>query len=83
MLQEIDIYYQLGKRIIYLRKKRKMSSLDLAIAADINRNYLSDLERGQRNPTLKILRKIAIALNVDLSDLFEGISDYMVDKNKR
>ena len=83
MLQEIDIYYQLGKRIIYLRKKRKMSSLDLAVAADINRNYLSDLERGQRNPTLKILRKIAIALNIDLSDLFAGISDYMVDKNKR
>lgn len=83
MFQEIDIYHQLGKRIVYLRKKRKLSSLELASIAEVNRNYLSDLERGQRNPTLKILRKIAIALNVDLSDLFAGISDYMVDKNKR
>jgi len=83
MFQEIDIYHQLGKRIVYLRKKRKLSSLELASIAEVNRNYLSDLERGQRNPTLKVLRKIAIALNVDLSDLFAGISDYMVDKNKR
>ena len=76
MIKTIDIYHQLGKRIVYLRTKKKMSSLDLAIVADVNRNYLNDVENGRRNPTLKILRKIAIALEIDLSELFVGIRDY-------
>lgn len=76
MAAGIDIYYQLGKRIVYLRKKKKMYCLDLALAADMNRNYLNDLENGRRNPTLKVLRKIAIALEIDLSELFIGIRDY-------
>ncbi len=71
-----NIYKQLGQRIVYLRKQKNMSSLDLALEAEINKNYLSDLENGRRNPSLKILRKIAIALQISLSDLFEGIRDY-------
>ena len=76
MISSIDIYHQLGKRIVYLRNKKKMSSLDLSLEAGINRNYLNDLENGRRNPTLKILKKIAIALEIDLSELFSGIRDY-------
>ena len=60
-----------------------MSILDLALEADINRNYLSDLENGRRNPTLKILRKIAIALEIDLSTLFLGIRDYYLPSDKK
>ena len=39
------------------------------------RNYLGDLERGVRNPTLIILNKIAKALEIDLAVLFEGIKE--------
>ena len=78
---DADIYKQLGKRIVYLRKKKKMSSLDLSLVSGINKNYLSDLENGRRNPTLKILRRIAIALDIDLSELFAGIRDYTITKD--
>ena len=78
---DADIYKQLGKRIVYLRKKKKMSSLDLALDSGVNKNYLSDLENGRRNPTLKVLRKIAIALDIDLSELFTGIRDYTITKD--
>ena len=78
----IDIYHQLGKRIVHLRKQRKLSSLDLALDAGVNKNYLSDLENGRRNPTLKVLRKIAIALDIDLTELFAGIRDYSISKDK-
>ena len=64
-MNNIDIYHQLGKRIAYLRKQRKMSSLTLAL-------------EGKRNPSLKVLRKIAIALDIDLSELFVGIRDYLL-----
>lgn len=64
---------QLGKRIEYLRTRKGWSQLTLALEANLNRNYLSDLERGKRNPTIKVLEKLALALSVDLATLFKGI----------
>ncbi len=72
----MNIYEQLGKRITFLRKQKKMSQLTLAYEAEINKNYISDLERGRRNPTLMILNKISIALDVDMATLLQGIIDY-------
>ena len=69
----MTINKQLGYRIRYLRQEKNWSIEDLALEAGINRNYLSDLERGTRNPTLAILNKIAVALGIDLNVLFEGI----------
>lgn len=76
----MDIFEQLGKRIAYLRKERKMSQLSLALEADINKNYLCDLENGKRNPTLLILNKIAVALGINLSILFQGIEDFTLEE---
>lgn len=70
---DIDANYELGKRIQYLRSNRKMSQEDLALECDINKNYLSDLERGCRNPTVKVLAKIARGLGISLSELFKGV----------
>lgn len=72
----MDINKQLGMRIKYLRKIKKLSQEDLALEACINKNYLSDLERGERNPTLKILEKIAQALGINLQELFKGIETF-------
>ena len=69
----MTIYHQLGMRIRYLRKNKKMSQLDLSLEAGLNKNYISDLEKGRRNPTILVLNKIAVALNIDLATLFKGI----------
>ena len=69
----MTINKQLGARIRYLRTQKNMTIEDLALEAEINRNYLSDLERGTRNPTVVVLNKIAKALEINLSTLFEGI----------
>ena len=71
----MTINKQLGYRIRYLRQQKGMSIEALALEAEINRNYLGDLERGVRNPTLIILNKIAKALDIDLPTLFEGIKE--------
>ena len=68
-----EINKQLGKRIQYLRKRRGMSQEDLALECKINKNYLSDMERGTRNPTIKILEKVSKGLNISLEELFRGI----------
>ena len=64
---------QLGMRIKYLRKRLKWSQEDLALNSNINKNYISDLENGRRNPSLDILERIAIAFNISLEELFKGI----------
>ena len=69
----MTINKQLGARIRYLRQQKNWSMEDLALEAAINRNYLCDLERGSRNPTVNVLNRIAKALDINLSTLFEGI----------
>lgn len=69
----MTINKQLGARIRYLRQQKNMTIEELALEAEINRNYLCDLERGTRNPTVLVLNKIAKALDINLSTLFEGI----------
>lgn len=64
---------QLGMRIKYLRGERKWSQEDLALEANVNKNYICDLENGRRNPSLEILERIAVAFGISLSELFKGI----------
>ena len=69
----MNILIQLGKRIAYLRKLKKMSQLDLSLESNVNKNYISDLEKGRRNASVMVLNRIAEALEIDLSTLFKGI----------
>ena len=59
----------LGKRIRHLRKARSMTQEELAVASDIGVKYLSRIERGDTNVTVRLLDRIAAALNVETADL--------------
>ena len=50
-----------------------MSQDDLAVAAKLSRNYISDIERGVRNPSLLALIGLSRALRVPLRDLFAEV----------
>ena len=69
----MNILIQLGKRIAYLRRMKRMSQLDLSLESNVNKNYISDLEKGRRNPSVMVLNRIAEALEIDLATLFKGI----------
>jgi len=58
-----------GRAVIRLRKRRKISQEKLAQLAGINRTYMGDVERGERNLALQNMEKIANALGVKLSQL--------------
>lgn len=64
---------RLGERIIKLRKVLNWPQEELAFRANINRNYLSDLENGRRNPSLSILVRLSRGLNVSLEFLLKGV----------
>ena len=63
----LSLQAQLGKRIVYLRLKKGWSQFELSLEANINKNYISDLEHGRRNPTLNILVRLARVFDMDLS----------------
>ena len=72
----MNILTQLGMRIRYLRKQKGLSQLELSLEAEVNKNYISDLERGRRNPSILLLEKICRALDIDLATLFKGIQSF-------
>ena len=62
-----------GKRICDLRKQLKLTQAALASSAGMEESALQRIEAGRTNPTIKTLYKVAIALNVDIKELFENI----------
>lgn len=63
----------LGDRVRSLRAKRAISQEQLADLAELDRTYISGVERGIRNISLMNIVKIADALEVNPSELLKGI----------
>ena len=61
----------IGKNIARLRKDNNFTQEDLSGLAEIDRSYLSDIEHGKENISIKTLVRIANALECKLSDLIE------------
>jgi len=61
----MDIVASLGKKVRSIRLQRGLSQEELAFRAGFKRGYLSDLERGTRNPSVRALGRIASALDVE------------------
>jgi transcriptional regulator with XRE-family HTH domain len=59
-------------QLLALREKRGVSQQRLSELAGLNRNYVSDVERGRRNPCLNNIVKLAEALDVSPAELFRG-----------
>ena len=68
-----DICIALGNRIRSLRKARKWRQIDLAMEAEINENYVSDLENGRKEVCLRTLQTLAQAFEMKTSELLKGI----------
>jgi transcriptional regulator with XRE-family HTH domain len=60
-----------GRKVRALRKAAKLSREKLAERAEINANYLGEIERGEKWPSLQIIRALAKALNVSAAGFFD------------
>ena len=65
----MDVRKRLGTNLRRLREAKGLSQEAFAFEAGIHRTYVSDIERGARNPTITVVDKLAIALGVTASDL--------------
>jgi len=66
----VDIQKRFGKKMKELRKRKNLSQERLARKSGLHRTYISDIERGARNVSLKNIEKIAKALNISIIELF-------------
>jgi len=63
----------LGENIRSAREKAKWSQEQLAEKAQLNRNYIGEIERAEKRSSLEALRRIAKALGVPMVRLFRGL----------
>lgn len=66
----------IGSAIKFCRTQRDLTQGELAERAEISVSYLSQLEKGRRDSTIKTIEKIAIALEIPSSILFFIASDH-------
>ena len=61
---------RVGKRIREIRNSQKISQQELGERADLNYKFVGGIERGERNPSIETLRKVAHGLKVEVGELF-------------
>ncbi len=67
----MDVQLRLASNLRRLRAERGLSQEAFADVVGIHRTYISDLERAARNPTIKLVDAVAVALKVTASDLLK------------
>ncbi len=68
----MDIKQKVGQRIKELRKELELSQEALALKAEVDRTYVTDVENGRRNVSLEILERLIKALNVSFAEFFNS-----------
>ena len=67
----MDIRQRLARNVRLHRQQKGWSQEDYADRACIHRTYVSDIERGARNPTITIVEKLAKPFGVEAAKLLE------------
>ena len=68
-----DVLTRFGDRLRSLRTDQGHSQEDLADLCDLDRTYISGIERGKRNVSLRNLEVIANAFELSLAELLDGV----------
>jgi transcriptional regulator with XRE-family HTH domain len=64
----------LGRRLRETREEQGSRLIDIAERAGISPQYLSEIERGRKEPSSEMIAAVTGALGVDLADLLAGIA---------
>ena len=70
-----NINIKFGRRVKELRLIQNISQEELAFRCQLSKNYVSDVERGTRNVTFKVVEKFAQGLKVPVHILFRWHDD--------
>ena len=79
----MDISPYVGPAIRAFRQEAGLSQEELAARADLDRTYISGVERGRRNPTVNSLQAIVAAMNTRLDLLFVRAHELAAENRPR
>jgi len=79
LASESDFLLSLGKRVRELRNRRGMTRKIMAHDADVSERHLAQLEAGEGNISIVLLRRVAAAVNVSLAELFSRDAEEPVE----
>lgn len=65
-LQELSPYDKIARQVIAFRIERRLSQAELARSCGVSQSAIARLERGEHDPRLATLRRVAHALGADL-----------------
>lgn len=83
MLMDDKLQTAVSDALKSIRIKTQMSQEDLAHACELDRTYISGIERKTRNPTIKTIGKIIPSLNITEQEFLLTVIDILNnDKNK-
>ena len=68
----MDVKARIGERIKELRVHNGFSQEQLALKAEIDRTYMTSVEKGRRNISIQNIEKIINALDTTFEDFFKG-----------
>ncbi len=69
----MDVRRRVGLNLKRFRQELGLSQEEFAFKAGLHRTYISGVERGVRNPTIRVLEEIALALGVPSAKLLEDV----------
>ncbi|EMD16373.1 hypothetical protein HMPREF9943_01299 [Eggerthia catenaformis OT 569 = DSM 20559] len=70
-MDTLTIEQKFGLKVKELRMLEHISQEELAFRCQLSKNYVSDVERGRRNVSLRSIEKFANGLNVEVKELFK------------
>ena len=70
----MEIKEKFGLKVKVLREEKGFSIEQLANISNVDRNYISDIEKGKRNVSIQIMEKIILALDTDFVNFFSDNS---------
>jgi transcriptional regulator with XRE-family HTH domain len=73
MARRTQITTRFGDRVRELRQRAGFSQEEFAAECNLDRTYISGIERGKRNVGLRNVETIAIALKLSISELMKGV----------
>jgi len=73
-MKKLAVEKQLGKAVRLRRQSLGLSQEALAHRSGLHRTYMTDIERGTRNPSLRTIAHIAAGLGVAIDTLLAGIT---------
>lgn len=74
-MQPTKLEHFLGLEIQRHRTKKGWSQEYLAEATNLHRTYISQLERGLKSPSVRVLSQIATALDITMSELLKAVEE--------